>query len=102
MKLDRLISYFETSPAVRLLRAQHAPFVLDFLHQQFKAPSRISIPSSDLSAALSAYCEDLHESRPDALRDKPDQYLTAWSTGDARWLQRFLERGRNEAAYQLT
>ena len=37
MHLTQLITYFETSPAVRLLRSQNAPFVVDFLHALFSA-----------------------------------------------------------------
>lgn len=102
MRLDQLLTYFDTSPAVRLLRAQNAPFVLDFLHQQFKAPGRIAMPASDLAAALADYCQKLHETRPGDLLDKAEQYLAAWCSGDTRWLQRFMERGRNEPIFQLT
>lgn len=102
MRLDQLLTYFDTSPAVRLLRAQNAPFILSFLHQQFKSDGRIAISASDLVAALGEYRRTLHESHPDALIDKPEQYLATWCSGDTRWLQRVLERSRNEAMYQLT
>jgi hypothetical protein len=102
MRLEQLLTYFDTSPAVRLLRAQSAPFVLDFLHQQFKAAGRIAIPASDLLAALAEYSRTLHETQPAALLDKPEQYLAVWCSGDTRWLQRLLERSRNEPVFQLT
>lgn len=102
MRLDQLIPYFETSPAIRLLRAQTAPFVVDFLFQQFKAAGRLAIPASDLAAALTDYKTTLHETHPDVLRDKSEQYLVAWSSGESRWVHRYLEAGRNEPVYQLT
>lgn len=102
MRLDQLITYFNTSPAVTLFRSQNAAFIVDFLHQQFKAAGRISIPSSELVSALTTYCESIRDLYPQALRDRPDQYLAAWCAGDTRWLHRFLETGRNEAMYQLT
>ena len=52
MHLADLLIYFETSPAVRLLRSTNAPFLLDFLERQFKKPGRISVPHSELQAAL--------------------------------------------------
>jgi hypothetical protein len=36
MRLGKLLVYFETSPALHLLRARNAPFVIDFLDRQFK------------------------------------------------------------------
>lgn len=102
MRLEDLIPYFETSPALKLLRSQLAPFVIDFLHQQFKAPGRISLPSSELLGALSEYRDRIKEAHPDALRDKPETYLSSWCSGDTRWLHRALEGGRNEPVYQLT
>lgn len=77
MRLDLLLAYFGTSPALKLLRAQHAPFVIDFLHRQFKAPGRISLPASDLVSALNDYRESVQTTHPDALRDKPEHYLSA-------------------------
>lgn len=102
MQLAQLISYFETSPAMRLLRSPNAPFIVDFLYAQFKEPGRLTIPMSDLIIGLREYQEETHDAYPDALRDKPEQYVSAWCTGDCRWLHRFLEGGRNEPVYQLT
>jgi hypothetical protein len=102
MDLAKLLPFFETSPAVRLLRSPNAPFILAFLDLQFKRAGRITVPFSDLHAALVTYLEDLQETHPDALRDKPETYLVSWRSSDTRWLHRFLEAGRGEPVYQLT
>lgn len=102
MRLDKLIVYFDTSPSMKLLRSTNAPFVLDFVHQQFKGAGKLTIPMSELQAALRGYQEQLHESHPDALVDTADTYLSNWCSGDSRWLHRFLEAGRNEPVFQLT
>jgi hypothetical protein len=102
MRLDQLLAYFGTSPALKLLRAQHAPFVIDFLHRQFKVPGRISLPASDLVSALTDYRESVQATHPDALRDKPEHYLSSWCSGETRWLHRSVEGGRNEPVFQLT
>ena len=102
MHLAELRAFFEISPAVKLLRSQNAPFVIDFLDQQFKRAGRLAIPHSDLQAALLAYCEEIHESYPDSLRERPETYLTSWCAADTRWLHRFLEAGRDEPIYELT
>ena len=102
MKLDQLIAYFDTSPAVKLLRSQHAPYVIAFLHQLFKDSGRITVPMSELQAALAEYQETIHETYPEVLRDRPEQYVSDWCSGETRWLHRFLEADRNEPIYQLT
>jgi hypothetical protein len=102
MHLAKLLAYFQTSPALRLLRSPNAPFIVDFLHQTFKKAGLITLPFSALHAALRAYREGIQESFPDALRDKAELYLSAWCSAETRWLQRFLEAGRDEPVYQLT
>lgn len=98
MNLGRLLVYFEGSPAIRLLRAQHAPYVISFLYQQFKQSDAITRPQSELLAALGSFQENFS----DVLRDKPETYLSGWCSGDKRWLHRFYEAGRVEPVYQLT
>lgn len=102
MRLGQLLVYFETSPALSLLRARNAPYVVDFLDRQFKQSGRIAIPHSDLVAALNLYLQELQESHPGALVGKADAYISDWCSRDTRWIQRFLEAGRDEPVYQLT
>jgi hypothetical protein len=102
MDLARLLTYFDTAPAVRLLRSLNVPFIVDFLNQQFKRAGRITIPHSELLAALVTYQETIQESYPDKLQDKPETYLTSWCSSQTRWLRRLLETGRSEPVYQLT
>jgi hypothetical protein len=102
MRLEKLLAWFETSPALSLLRARNAPYVLDFLHRQFKQPGRIVIPHSELTAALTLYLDELQESSPDTMTSQPEIYLNDWCSPATRWLRRFLEADRDEPVYQLT
>lgn len=102
MQLEGLVAYFAGSPAIRLLRSPHAPYVIYFLQQRFKESNSIVAVHSELVAALAAYQEELHRTFPDVLRDRPEAYLTAWCTGETRWLRRFLEVEQSEASYELT
>lgn len=102
MDLERLLAFFDTSPAVRLLRAQHAPYIVNFLHRQFKQPGSIAVPHDDLVATLASFQEEIHAAHTDALRDAPEVYLADWCSDERRWLHRFLEAGRAEPVYQLT
>jgi len=102
MTPEKLSIYFDTSPAVSLLRADHSPFIVCFLYERFKRAHVIDIAHSDLLPALAAYQERLQEASYPALRDKPEDYLRIWSSSEKRWLRRHLEVGRMEALYQLT
>jgi Protein of unknown function (DUF3375) len=102
MHLGKLLVYFDTSPALSLLRSPNAPYIVDFLDRQFKQAGRLAVPHSELLAALLAYQEELQESHPGKLPSKPDVYVADWCSAESRWLQRFLDAGHNEPVYQLT
>lgn len=98
MDASRLLTYFDSSPVIRLLKATSAPFVVAFLVRRFKESRVITVPHSELLPALAAFQEETRESYPDALLDRPETYLTDWC--DKQWLRRKVEAG--ESVYQLT
>lgn len=100
LRRETLRAYFDSSPTIRLLRAESAPFVIDFLQQVFKSGEAITIGQAELRSRLAMYQEELHESDPDSLTGPPERYLTTWT--DHGWLQRFLEATSNEPQFQLT
>ncbi|HZN02557.1 MAG TPA: DUF3375 family protein [Candidatus Polarisedimenticolia bacterium] len=102
MELDALKAYLDTSPALKLLKSPNAAYIIDFLYRTFKRSNRITVRTSDLQSSLDDYREGLHETYPDALADKAENYLATWCSGETRWLHRFLEGGRNEPQFQLT
>jgi hypothetical protein len=102
VQLDRIVAYFESSPAIRLFRSTHAPFVLCFLNEQFKQAGSITRTQSDLAVALTDFQQSLRETGYDALIDRPESYLTNWATGETRWLNRFVAADQSEACYELT
>jgi Protein of unknown function (DUF3375) len=102
MQLESLLQHFQISPAVKLLRATSAPFVLDFLISQFKSQNRLTISHGEIRASLQSYQERIHDEHPSTLREKPEVYLTEWSSAETGWLHRFIELSRTEPSYQLT
>jgi hypothetical protein len=96
----RLKSFVDAAPAMRLFRAGNLAYVAAFLYRQFKTARSTSIPHSELLPALATFREELQENDPDAMRDRPESYLTDWC--EKRWLRRLLEGGRSEPVYQLT
>ena len=102
MKLDSLITFFATNPSVKLLRSPHAAYIIHFLHGQFKSGREPAKLHSVLLQGLTDYLSELHESEPEVLRERPETYLTGWSTGETRWLRRFFDAQHAESMYQLT
>ena len=99
MRLGKLLVYFDTSPALRLLRSPNAPFIIDVFDRCFKQAGRITLAQSELLAELIHYQEELHESHPEKLQGRADAYLSEWCSPDALWLRRSLQAGRDEPVY---
>ncbi|MCA9262853.1 MAG: DUF3375 family protein [Planctomycetales bacterium] len=102
MKLERLVTFFETSPAAKLLRSPHAPYVIYFLNMHFKTAANLTLLHSEIQRHLTAFLDQLHETTPEVMRERADAYLTQWSTGDNRWLARHYNTANAEPSYQLT
>lgn len=100
MNLATLLVYFDSSPAAKLLRAGNAAFVVSFLHGQFKATATISVPESELLAALATFQEDVQESWPERMTSPAATYLAEWR--EQRWIKRSWQESSQEAVYQLT
>jgi hypothetical protein len=102
VKLDRLQTFFSTSPSATLMRSPHAAYIVYFLQRHFKQSNRIVAPHSLLVQQLSEFLDEVHQTYPDVLKDRAETYVTAWSIGDNRWLRRFLDAAHTEAVYELT
>jgi hypothetical protein len=102
VRLERLISFFSSNPSAKLLRAQHAPFIINFLYKHFKEDKNLSTLHSVFHQQLMVHLETLHETEPEVLRDRAEVYLNAWSTGETRWLRRYFDAQHAESVYQLT
>lgn len=102
MDLGRLLAYFQTSPALRLLRSQNAPFIIDFLNKAFKQSGRAAIPQDELRVALTAYQAEVSEIYPDRFIGSAEKYLADWCSPETLWLRRFLGAFHEQPLYQLT
>jgi hypothetical protein len=60
MQLDQLLEFFAASPAVRLLRSPHAPYVIHFLDRTFKQSERSCLPHGELAAELHLFQKQIH------------------------------------------
>ncbi len=119
MNLASLQQFFDSSPAIRLLRSPHAPWILEFLHQQFKCSGQITWPHTELAARLDAALHQLRQTdiaSPSRVVDAgvadatgaplprltSQAYLSLWSSADVRLLKRFVDAVPAEPVYQLT
>ena len=99
LQLDSITNLFD-APTLRLLRSDHAPFVVGFLAETFKSNGKLALAHDDLCTKLLIFIDQVNDQYPKGLRSGPERYLTEWS--DAGWLLRFLQSGTSEPQYQLT
>lgn len=104
MQIAPLQRFFDNSPAMHLLRSPYAPWIVAFLHQQFKCSGQITWLHSSLAAQLeTTLLETQRESNAaPQTRLSGEAYLNNWSSGDCRWLKRFIDESHPEPVYQLT
>jgi len=75
---------------MRLLRADHAPYLLAFFYQVFKERNRVEIEQDRFLVFLRDFQDDLAESGVDVLTRPADHYLGEWVGESARFLRRIL------------
>ncbi len=83
MRFDEVAWLRDNSPAWRLLRADHAPLILSFLHLVFVAENVRSIPAADLASRLDDELYALNErdgqTEPKRFPRSAKAYLDDWA-----------------------
>lgn len=119
MSLAAFQQFFNTSPAIRLLRSPNAAWILDFLQQQFKRSGSITQIHSTLTTQLQVRLMELGSGLVDDQNDiaaadhadsivqsraqrKAEAFLATWCARDCGWLKRFIDEQQTEPVYQLT
>lgn len=90
--------------AWRLLRAEHAPFILSFLHRVFVAPNARAISQAELTSRLEDYLFELRERLGEGVYPRSaTEYLAAWASDDAGYLRKYYPAtGGDEPSFDLT
>ncbi|MEM7011348.1 MAG: DUF3375 family protein, partial [Verrucomicrobiota bacterium] len=101
MDLAEVHEFFKNSPTTALLRADLAPFILEFFDRTFKRSDEIAIPHEQLLAELVDFQEEIRESYPFAFEREAVEYLNEWCDKNRRYLHRFYQEG-DQPHYQLT
>jgi flagellar motility protein MotE (MotC chaperone) len=92
-----------THPAWRLLLADHAPFIIAFLHRAFIVPNTRSLSQYDLSGQLEDELHAVREHQGTAAFPKSaTEYLDDWAADDRGWLRKYYPPGTDEPAFDLT
>lgn len=90
-------------PAWRLLRSEHAPLVVSFLHRVFVAPNVRMMAAADLAEALEDELYSLRERLgAEALPKSALEYLNDWANPEKSWLRKFYRQGSDEPQFDLT
>lgn len=93
----------ERHAAWGLLRYEHAPFTIAFLHRAFVAPNVRSIAQPDLVEALEDDLFALRAVRGEQAAPRPAlEYLVEWSSNERGWLRRFYPASSDEPYFDLT
>lgn len=102
MDHDQLEFDLNRSPALRLIRSEHAPLVLGFLHLQFKQTQRMAIPYAELVERLETNLEILNERQPGRYPRLAKEYLKQWSDENHRFLRIYTRGANDEPLVELT
>ncbi len=92
MDHDQLLFDLKHIPSVKLLKRDHAPLIISFLHRAFKRAQVVSIPFGELIEQLEVYIEALNDRRPGLYPLQAAAYLKQWSEEDYQIL-RIITRG---------
>jgi flagellar motility protein MotE (MotC chaperone) len=93
----------QNHPAWRLLRSDHAPLVVSFLHRVFIATNVRGMAQSFLVEALNDELFGLREQLgPSSFPKSSLDYLNDWAANDKGWLRKFYRQGTDEPFFDLT
>jgi hypothetical protein len=87
MDYDSLTDDFQRVPALKLLKAEHAAFIISFLYQQFKHKQRMNVPLGELSERLEDYLETLNTQQDGLYPRTALAYLTEWADDQHRFIR---------------
>lgn len=90
-------------PAWRLLRVDHAAFIIAFLHDAFTKPNRRTLSQQELIGRLDDYLYGLRaEMGDDAFPRSAADYLGDWADDKQGWLRRFYPPASDEPHFDMT
>lgn len=90
-------------PAWRLLRVDHAAFIIAFLHDAFTKPNRRTLSQQELIGRLDDYLYGLRaELGEEAFPRSAGEYLGDWADDKQGWLRKFYPPANDEPHFDIT
>ncbi len=90
-------------PAWCLLRSDHAPLVIHFLHRSFIEPNLRTKPAADLAETLEDALYALRQQiGPESFPRPAMEYLNEWAKPEKGWLRKFYGPSSDEPLFDLT
>jgi hypothetical protein len=90
-------------PAWRLLAADHAPFIIGFLHTSFLVPNVRTLAQQSLVSELDDYLHRVREQLgDDAYPRSATQYLDTWASDEHGWLRKYYPPDGDEPCFDIT
>lgn len=103
LDFDTLETLRTHHPAWRLLRSDHTPLIVSFLHRAFVVPNVRVMAAVDLTEALEDELYALRLQQGETIFPRTAQeYLDDWAAPEKGWLRKFYKPGTDEAQFDLT
>lgn len=89
-----------SSPAVRLLRSDYAPFILAFLDAQFKQTQQSRIPYQTVIEAMETALDSVRGAKTESYLRRPQDYVKEWI--ESGYLREYTDSQLREKVLELT
>ncbi|WP_028583773.1 DUF3375 domain-containing protein [Desulfogranum mediterraneum] len=103
LDFDTLTSMRKHHPAWRLLVADHAPLIINFLNRVYIRTNVRNLSQSELVSKLEDELFYLRETEGEERYPRPAaDYLEEWAQNEKGWLRKFYPQGSDEPAFDIT
>lgn len=100
MNYEKALSLYKNDKTLQLLRAEHFPLLIAFLHLAFKQQDRISYVQGELQSLLGDFIYSLERQGISDYNQSSIDYLQRWAQHG--YLRRYYEASTDEPVYELS
>jgi hypothetical protein len=100
MNYEKSLSLYKNDKTLQLLRAEHFPLLIAFLHLAFKQQDKISYTQGELQSLLNDFIYSLERQGITDYNQSSVDYLQRWA--EHGYLRRYYEIATDEPVYELS
>ncbi len=100
MNYEKSLSLYRNDKTLQLLRAEHFPLLISFIHLAFKQQNRISYTQGELQSLLNDFIYSLERQGITDYNQSSGDYLQRWAQHG--YLRRYYETSTDEPVYELS